>query len=267
MNNFFLKNKRRFSDVSIFGILLTLVFVLHVQITYSQTKSNNKRTTNASKDDENAKAAVGFWKYSDTAVWIHISKENKVFQCRIAKDNTIFSSFGTLKDNKITWENIWETDEIRFEDDKILLKGKFGEFSYNKTDKITDSRCKSPLELSESARKARTVGSGIGIGSGTESSSESDSQIIGNQSLKIISKPAPVYTKEARDNKVEGNVILRVTFMANGQIGSIKPVKGLPYGLTEMAIAAARSIKFEPSKRNGNPISVTKSLSFSFTLK
>jgi TonB family protein len=84
--------------------------------------------------------------------------------------------------------------------------------------------------------------------------------------LKIISKPRANYTDAARQNQVQGKVVLRVTFSANGSIGAISVVSGLGYGLTEQAIAAARNIKFEPAKKNGQASSTTKSIEYSFTI-
>ena len=86
------------------------------------------------------------------------------------------------------------------------------------------------------------------------------------QAMRIVSKPRANYTDAARQNQVQGTVTLRVTFLPSGQIGSISPVNGLPYGLTEQAIAAARSIKFEPQMVNGSPVTVTKQVQYSFTI-
>ncbi|MEO7660657.1 MAG: energy transducer TonB, partial [Pyrinomonadaceae bacterium] len=86
------------------------------------------------------------------------------------------------------------------------------------------------------------------------------------QAVKIISKPRPGYTDPARTANIQGTVILRVMFLASGQIGSISSVKGLPNGLTEQAIAAARRITFEPAKRDGVPQSVTKQIEYSFSI-
>jgi TonB family protein len=61
-------------------------------------------------------------------------------------------------------------------------------------------------------------------------------------------------------------VRLRVTFLASGQIGSVSPVSGLSYGLTEQAIAAAKQIRFEPAKVNGVPQTVTKQIEYSFSI-
>lgn len=84
--------------------------------------------------------------------------------------------------------------------------------------------------------------------------------------LKITEKPRAIYTQEGRKNQTSGTVTLRVTFMANGSIGNIAVVSGLPDGLTEQAIAAARNIQFEPAKRNGVAQTVTKQVQYTFTL-
>ncbi|MEP7037870.1 MAG: energy transducer TonB, partial [Acidobacteriota bacterium] len=86
------------------------------------------------------------------------------------------------------------------------------------------------------------------------------------EKIKFISKPKASYTDQARTNQVQGTVRLRVTFSASGQIGSIAPVSGLPYGLTEQAIAAARQIRFEPAKRNGVPIPTTAVVEYNFNI-
>jgi len=84
--------------------------------------------------------------------------------------------------------------------------------------------------------------------------------------LKVTYKPKPNYTDAARQNQVQGKVMLRVTFLATGGIGSISTVKGLPNGLTEQAIAAARAIRFTPAMVNGQPRSVTRQVEFSFAI-
>ena len=84
--------------------------------------------------------------------------------------------------------------------------------------------------------------------------------------VKIISKPKPGYTNEARQNQVTGTVRLRVVFTASGQIGSISPVSGLPNGLTEQAIAAAKGIRFEPAMKNGVPIPSQSIVEYTFSI-
>jgi TonB family protein len=83
---------------------------------------------------------------------------------------------------------------------------------------------------------------------------------------RIISKPRPGYTDAARANQVTGSVLLKVTLLASGQVGSIVPIRRLPDGLTEQAIAAARQIRFEPKKVNGVPQSITVTIDYGFTI-
>lgn len=109
-------------------------------------------------------------------------------------------------------------------------------------------------------------GSGIGSGSGGTSQPTTSKSDVKIEPLRIISKPRAKYTDIARENDVEGAVRLRVTFLKIGEIGAVSPVTGLPYGLTEMAIAAAKQIRFTPQKADGNPITVTKLVEYSFSV-
>ncbi|HXG83376.1 MAG TPA: energy transducer TonB [Pyrinomonadaceae bacterium] len=86
------------------------------------------------------------------------------------------------------------------------------------------------------------------------------------ESLQIISKPKPDYTDEARQNQVAGTVRLRVDFLASGQIGNVSSISGLPDGLTEQAITAAKQIKFKPAAKNGKSITATKIVEYNFTI-
>lgn len=110
-------------------------------------------------------------------------------------------------------------------------------------------------------------GSGRGGGRGGDDDDGPPPRPTGvTQPLKILSKPRPGYTDAARQNNVQGTVILRVTFLPSGQIGSISAIKGLPYGLTEQAIAAARQMKFEPAKRDGIAQAVTRQVEYTFSI-
>lgn len=106
---------------------------------------------------------------------------------------------------------------------------------------------------------------GLG-GGGGEGDGPPPKRVGVTQALDIISKPRPSYTDAARQNNVQGTVILRVTFLASGQIGGISAVKGLPNGLTEQAIAAARRISFSPKKIDGVGQSVTRQIEYTFSI-
>jgi TonB family protein len=83
---------------------------------------------------------------------------------------------------------------------------------------------------------------------------------------RVLSKPEPQYTEEARKNQIVGTVVLRAVFTSGGQVTSIKAVSGLPDGLTERAIAAARQIKFTPATKDGHAVSMYIQLEYNFNL-
>lgn len=86
------------------------------------------------------------------------------------------------------------------------------------------------------------------------------------QRARLLSKPEPQYTEEARRNQIEGTVMLRVVFSSSGEVVQIRAVRTLPFGLTERAIAAARQIKFVPAVKGGHPVSVYMQLEYNFNL-
>lgn len=82
----------------------------------------------------------------------------------------------------------------------------------------------------------------------------------------IALKPAPVYTIEARRNGVEGVVRLRAVLRASGEVTDIEVLKGLPEGLTEQAVKAARLIDFEPARKDGRAASQRVVLEYNFNI-
>jgi TonB family protein len=75
--------------------------------------------------------------------------------------------------------------------------------------------------------------------------------------VEITYKPNPVYTDEARQLRLEGEVLLEVSFAANGQLHVNRIVRGLGHGLDEAAISAANKMRFKPALRNGQPVDST----------
>ena len=82
----------------------------------------------------------------------------------------------------------------------------------------------------------------------------------------ILYREKASYTQEARDNQIQGIVVLSVVFGTDSQLQDIEVVQGLPYGLNESAIAAAKKLRFEPAVKDGQPVSVRGKLEFSFNL-
>jgi TonB family protein len=75
--------------------------------------------------------------------------------------------------------------------------------------------------------------------------------------VEITYKPNPVYTSEARNLQLEGEVLLEVEFAANGQLHVNRVVRGLGHGLDEAAVSATNKMRFKPALRNGQPVDST----------
>jgi TonB family protein len=84
--------------------------------------------------------------------------------------------------------------------------------------------------------------------------------------VEITFKPNPVYTQEARALKLEGEVLLEVSFSANGTLHVNKVVRGMGHGLDEAAIAAANKIRFKPALRYSQPVDSTAIVHVTFQL-
>jgi TonB family protein len=84
--------------------------------------------------------------------------------------------------------------------------------------------------------------------------------------VKILAKPTPLYTSEARSKKVEGEVVLKVIFQATGNVQVLTVVRGLGFGLDESAENAARRIQFEPAKQDGQPVDFAAVVHINFQL-
>jgi TonB family protein len=87
-----------------------------------------------------------------------------------------------------------------------------------------------------------------------------------DQRARLLSKPEPQYTEDARKNQISGTVMLRAVFSSSGEVVQIRALNTLPFGLTERAIAAARQIRFVPAMKNGRPVSVYMQLEYNFNL-
>jgi TonB family protein len=84
--------------------------------------------------------------------------------------------------------------------------------------------------------------------------------------LEVLSKPPVQYTAEARQLRVQGDVVLRVTFTANGQVIVQGLVHSLGHGLDEEARRVAQQIRFRPATRNGQAVDLTTNITITFQL-
>lgn len=84
--------------------------------------------------------------------------------------------------------------------------------------------------------------------------------------LEVLSKPPVEYTAEARQLRIQGDVVLRVTFTSNGRVIVDGLVHGLGHGLDEEARRVAEQIRFRPATRNGQPVDLTTNITITFQL-
>jgi protein TonB len=116
----------------------------------------------------------------------------------------------------------------------------------------------------------RGTGSG-GIGGGPPGNNPEDPDRVYpspqvTERARVLAKPEPQYTEDARRNQITGSVVLRVVFSRTGEVTNIRAIHALPFGLTERAIAAARQIRFRPATKDGRLVNVYMQLEYNFNL-
>jgi protein TonB len=77
----------------------------------------------------------------------------------------------------------------------------------------------------------------------------------------------PRYTELARRVRAEGTVIVEAVIDRDGRVVEARALKGLPYGLTESALAAVASWRFTPASRAGRPLAVRYRLTVVFGIR
>ena len=117
---------------------------------------------------------------------------------------------------------------------------------------------------------------GVGVGAGdgrlqpagsTATGTNTSSTSTVDEKPVRLSAPIPRYTEAARANNIQGTVMLRVLVGADGDVRQVRVVRGLPDGLTEQAIAAAREAKFKPAIKDGKPVPYWVVLEMGFNLR
>lgn len=84
--------------------------------------------------------------------------------------------------------------------------------------------------------------------------------------VRLVKKPEPTYSEPAKGEQITGTVVLKCIFAADGTVTNIRVIAGLPGGLTEKAIEAARKIKFIPATKDGQNVSMWMQLEYNFNL-
>ncbi|HEX8776393.1 MAG TPA: TonB family protein [Pyrinomonadaceae bacterium] len=83
---------------------------------------------------------------------------------------------------------------------------------------------------------------------------------------RLLSKPEPQYTEEARLAGVSGTVVLRAVFSSDGTVKNLFINRWLPFGLTTRAVQAAQRMRFSPATIDGRPVSQYIQIEYNFNL-
>lgn len=86
---------------------------------------------------------------------------------------------------------------------------------------------------------------------------------LGGRATKLVK---PEYTDAARQAGVNGSVVLQLSLDEQGRVTSTKTVSGLSNGLTEQAIAAAKSSIFAPAIVNGKAAKSVGTITYNFKI-
>jgi len=84
---------------------------------------------------------------------------------------------------------------------------------------------------------------------------------------KLIESTRPGYPEAARKNKTQGMVVVDALIDEQGVVQDVRVVRGQPDGLSEAAVAAVRTWRFEPATFQGKPVEVEYSLTVQFRLE
>jgi hypothetical protein len=76
--------------------------------------------------------------------------------------------------------------------------------------------------------------------------------------LRILEQSKPDLPENFGTLDAQGTIMLRLEFLATGRLGVITPIKGLTRELTDLAVASARKIRFEPEVRGGKNIDLSR---------
>ncbi len=84
--------------------------------------------------------------------------------------------------------------------------------------------------------------------------------------LNIVEQPKPDLPNNYGTLDAQGTIVFRVEFLASGQIGRVSPVNSFfVASLEKNALEAVKKIKFEPEIKDGEPVTVSKVISYFYS--
>jgi protein TonB len=109
-------------------------------------------------------------------------------------------------------------------------------------------------------------GSGPGVGAGYGGGIGGGAYRVGGgvSAPRVLYSPDPEYSEEARRAKYQGSVVLWIVVGPDGRVRDVRVQRTLGLGLDEKAIEAVRRWRFEPAKKNGQPVAVQVNVEVNF---
>lgn len=101
---------------------------------------------------------------------------------------------------------------------------------------------------------------------GKSTSSASSSDEAETIPPKIVESFMAPYTRNARNQGIEGTVVLMVLVGRDGSLGGVSVSKGLEDSLDRSAVETVRKWKFEPATKGGIPVDALLEIDFDFEL-
>ena len=84
---------------------------------------------------------------------------------------------------------------------------------------------------------------------------------------KAVGQVNPVYPRYSRRHEEEGAVTILVEILASGKLGHVKVLRSSGYSrLDRAALDAVKKARFTPARKGNQPITTTRSISFTFRL-
>jgi len=86
---------------------------------------------------------------------------------------------------------------------------------------------------------------------------------------KVTRQVRAEYTNEARENRIEGVVMLDAVVLPDGAVGDVTVAESLDaiYGLDANAVKAMKQWRFEPGMKDGKAVAVLIHVQMKYTLK
>jgi protein TonB len=85
----------------------------------------------------------------------------------------------------------------------------------------------------------------------------------------VVKQVEADYTQEAKDQRIEGTVLLESVVKSDGSVGAVAVVQSLDsvFGLDREAVKAMRQWEFKPGTKEGKAVAVKVVVEMTFSLK